>query len=268
MSHLTYRTPAWAGSFYPANRQELQHQIKTLSTKSQKTGGNLRAMIMPHAGYVYSGHTASYAENDLKKKQPKQIILLGPDHHVGMPTSHVCQKDFWQTPLGDVKISAHSELLQQQHPDIFNLNPLSDQKEHALEVIVPFLQTWLNDFDLLPIVTGQVAPDKLAQAITPLLTDDTVLVISSDLSHFLTDQGAQTKDTETIEAILSLNIQELLMGQNKACGLIPICALLAIATVKNWKPYVLHYSNSGDVSGDKDRVVGYATIGFYEGDQR
>ncbi len=266
MSPPTYRTPAWAGSFYPANVHNLQNQIKHVAQTTLDVKKGLRGIIMPHAGYIYSGRTASYAEQDLKEKQPTHIILLGPDHHVGMGASHISQKDFWLTPLGKVSISKNSQLLQHQHPGIFKHNVVSEEKEHSLEVIVPFLQTWLHNFDLLPIVTGQIDPHQLATAITPLLSDDTVLVVSSDLSHFLTDRNARNKDADTIESILNLKHNDLAINNNKACGLVPICSLLSIAQSMHWQPRLLHYSNSGEVSGDNNRVVGYATIGFYAED--
>ncbi len=264
MTQEQIRYPAWAGSFYPADKNELTDQIKSLAGRPAQTSGILRGIIMPHAGYIYSGHTASYAEQDIHENKPETIILMGPDHHVGMATSHVCQKKYWQTPLGDVKISPHAHELLAGHPNLFQENPLADQKEHSLEVIVPFLQSWLAEFQIIPIVTGQIDPIALASALMPLLNNDTLLVISSDLSHFLSDNMARTKDRQTITAILEMDMDHLAINDNKACGLTPIIALLTIAQKLDWHPRLLHYSNSGDISGDTDRVVGYATIGLYE----
>lgn len=218
---------------------------------------------MPHAGYIYSGKTASHAGPDIQNSKPQTIVLLGPDHHVGMTTSHLCQKKYWQTPLGILPIAQATKTLLREHPDLFADIHLCDEKEHSLEVILPFLQTWLTPFNLLPIVTGQVDPVPLAKAINPLVDRDTLLVVSSDLSHFLPAPKAETKDKQTIDAILEMNLNALAINDNKACGLIPICALIILAKARNWIPRLLHYSHSGDTSGDFNRVVGYATIGFY-----
>ncbi len=180
-----------------------------------------------------------------------------------MTTSHVCQKKYWQTPLGILHIAPATKSLLREQPSLFANTPLCDEKEHSLEVILPFLQTWLAPFNLLPIVTGQVDPRPLAKAITPLAGKDTVLVVSSDLSHFLPATEAETKDKQTIEAIIEMNLNTLAINDNKACGLTPICALIILAKARNWIPRLLHYSHSGETSGDFNRVVGYATIGFY-----
>jgi AmmeMemoRadiSam system protein B len=263
---MSIRKPAWAGSFYPADPDELSRQIKTMAQQATVHSGQLRAVIMPHAGYIYSGTTASYAEHDIRKANPKTIILLGPDHHVGMAASHICREEYWQSPLGRVKLSKKTEELLERYPRIFRHNSLSDQKEHSLEVIVPFLQTWLDNFELLPVVTGQVDPEPLAAALLPLLDNNTLLVISSDLSHFLNDAEARNKDADTINAILNMDIQQLALHDNRACGLIPIAVLISIAETLKWQPQLLHYATSSDSSGDKSRVVGYAAIGFYEED--
>ena len=266
MTPNTIREPAWAGSFYPADHDELQNQIQAMAQQSTEHSGQLRAVIMPHAGYIYSGQTASYAEHDIHNAKPQTIILLGPDHHVGITASHICQKEYWQTPLGRVKISEKTKELLDAYPQVFQNNALSDHKEHSLEVIVPFLQTWVDQFELIPIVTGQINPEPLASAILPLLNHQTLLVISSDLSHFLDDTEARIKDKNTITSILNMNLEQLTRNDNKACGLIPIYTLLIIAKSLNWQPQLLHYATSGDSSGDRSRVVGYATIGFYEED--
>ncbi|MDA3972068.1 MAG: AmmeMemoRadiSam system protein B [Desulfobulbaceae bacterium] len=264
MQQDQYRTPAWAGSFYPADKESLANQIEAFACETTVSQGRLRGMIMPHAGYIYSGYTAAQARKDVQQTRPKHIILLGPDHHVGMSTSHITHKEYWQSPLGSVPVSKNSARLLDQHPQLFQHNSLSDAKEHSLEVIVPFLQAWLEKFDLLPIVIGQVDPEQLAQALTPYITAETLLVVSSDLSHFLSDDEARAKDENTLAAILDMNLAELAMNTNNACGLTPICTLLNLAQKFSWQPRLLHYSTSGDTSGDYSRVVGYAAIGFYE----
>ncbi len=261
------RHPAWAGSFYPESATELAHQIKSFPCGSSLPQGRLRGIILPHAGYTYSGYTAAQAQATIAKTQAKHIILLGPDHHVGMMANHVSTNATWQTPLGEIAISPLAKKLLQDAPTLFQSNPLSEAKEHSLEVLVPYLQSWLEDFDLLPIVTCQTNPKELAVALAPHIHDDSLLVISSDLSHFLSDDEARLKDHETIAAILDLNLDHLRLNDNKACGLTGICALIHLAKQYAWQPHLLHYATSSETSGDRSRVVGYTSIGFYEDDQ-
>ena len=267
MSQQDTRYPTWAGSFYPQAAEDLEHTINTLAPDHPASSKQLRGMIMPHAGYVYSGATASYAGADIKKMAPATIVLLGPDHHVGLSASHICQKKIWQTPLGEIPLSAKNKKLLQDHRHLFVDHPLSDRKEHSLEVILPFLQSWIESFELTPIVTGQVDPTELALAISPLIGEDALLIVSSDLSHFLPAQEAEEKDLATIDAILNMDKEGLSVNNNKACGLTAIMTLLVLAQQQKWTPHLLHYSHSGKTSGEMNRVVGYTTIGFYQEDK-
>jgi len=243
------RAPVHAGAFYPADKTKLSSMINHFlsQTKSKKLEGKLAALIVPHAGYIYSGITAAFAYNSLRKASPKKIILLGPSHY------HYLKGAFsfslpWQTPLGVLKVN------QADFP------VMKKDIEHSLEVEAPFLQTVLADFEFTPIMYGEISPDALAGSLLPL-KKETVIIASSDLSHFFKYTEAKQIDAVTINAILDLDFEEF-MRVGDACGKTGIGALLLLAKKNNWKPVLLDYRNSGDTAGNMEEVVGYASIAF------
>lgn len=265
------RKPVRAGSFYPADPDELARLIDQLTRKSQKTRARLphnkllRAIILPHAGYIYSGWTAAHAALVLKGNRYSKVILLGPDHLIGIKNGAICNVAAYETPLG--KINLHPDVAKLRHqPALFQPLPVSRDKEHSLEVILPFLQTYLGYFELVPIIVGRAEIGPMADAINPLIGDDTLLVISSDLSHYLAYSEAVAKDRQTISAILHMTPAKLVEKDNRACGLMSVLILLDIAKRHHWQPVLLHYTNSGDTAGGRSRVVGYSAIAFF-GDQ-
>jgi len=245
--------------------------IDRLTQKAQKTrvrippGKALRALIMPHAGYIYSGWTAAHASRVLKKNQFSKVILIGPDHFMGIKNGAVCDVAAYQTPLGRIDLHVDTAKLRRQ-PALFQSLPLSMDSEHSLEVILPFLQTYLGEFELVPIVVGRADVAPFAQALSDILDDNTLLVVSSDLSHYLDYSDAVSMDRETVTGIMNLNPAMLASKANRACGLTPLLILTEIARRSHWQPVLLHYSNSGDTAGNRSRVVGYTTIAFF-GDQ-
>ena len=264
----TIRKPVRAGSFYPANSSQLLKIIDQLTLKAQKTqikiptNKQLRAIIMPHAGYIYSGWTAAHASLVVKPNQFSKVILIGPDHFVGFRNAAISNATDYETPLGKIKL--HKDILTlRRRPKLFHLLPLSIDKEHSLEVILPFLQTYLEKFQLVPIVVGQANIKGLSNALDVIMDHDTLLVVSSDLSHYLTYKEAVDRDRKTINRILNLNTDGLVSSENWACGAMPILILLELARLHQWQPSLLHYSNSGDTAGDRSRVVGYTAIAFW-----
>ena len=201
----------------------------------------------------------------LKKNQFSKVILLGPDHFAGIKNGAVCNVDAYQTPLGLIKLHGDTANLRRQ-PELFQPLPVSMDQEHSLEVILPFLQTYLGSFQLMPIIVGRADVRPLAEALNACIKDDTLLVVSSDLSHFLGYSEAVALDRETVNAILHLDTARLVSKDNRACGLMPVLILMEIARRNHWQPVRLHYANSGDTAGSRDRVVGYAAIAFF-GDQ-
>ena len=265
------RQPVRAGSFYPAEAAELTGMIDRLTQKAQKTririprGKVLRALIMPHAGYIYSGWTAAHASLVLKKNQFSKVILMGPDHKIGIRNGAICDAAAYQTPLGRIDLHADTARLRRQ-PALFRSLPVSRDQEHSLEVILPFLQAYLGEFELVPIVVGRADVGALAKALSDIIEDNTLLVVSSDLSHFLDYSDAVAMDRETVRGIINLNPAILASKDNRACGSMPLLILMEIAGRNHWQPVLLHYSNSGDTAGSRSRVVGYTTIAFF-GDQ-
>jgi AmmeMemoRadiSam system protein B/AmmeMemoRadiSam system protein A len=262
------RQPVWDGRFYEADPAELCRDIDQLTRKAQKTriqipkNRRLRALILPHAGYIYSGWTAAHAARVLSPDQFSKIILLGPDHYIGFKNAAICNVAAYETPLG--KIPLHKDVTKlRQQPELFQSLPVSRDKEHSLEVVLPFLQRYLGEFQLVPVMVGNGNVKRLSIALDAIVDRDTLLVISSDLSHFLSYSEAAVRDRATIDEIVNLRPDKLVRTDNRACGKIPLLILTEIARRHHWQPVVLHYSNSGDTAGDRSRVVGYAAIAFF-----
>ena len=262
------REPVWAGRFYPASQVELEQVIDNFTRQAKQTKiqipreGSLKALILPHAGYIYSGLTAAHSSLVLKENQFEKVILMGPDHRIGFNNSAISDVEAYQTPLGLVKLSKDAAALRSQS-NLFRSIPDSDMQEHSVEVILPFLQYYIKKFEFIPIVTGMADFKSLAHAIEPLVDEKTLLVASSDLSHYLSYTEAVKRDRETINMILNLESDKLLKSNNRACGKIPISIILNMAGKYGWQPVLLHYSNSGDTAGGRAKVVGYAAIAFY-----
>jgi len=263
------RAPAWAGRFYPRDREALEGLIASLMQKAARTFPvidrrlALRALIMPHAGYAYSGLTAAHAALAIERNRFRRVVLIGPDHRVGFQYAAVTLASRWQTPLGEVPIGDLRSLVQQR-PEWFTSVPAADDNEHCLEVILPFLQVRLSQFELIPLVLGPCDTEGMARAIETLLqAPRTLLVVSTDLSHYLDYGAAVHRDRETLDRILSLDPQWHRDQHNRSCGHYPVGVLLALARRHKWQPMLLHCSNSGDTAGDKDAVVGYGAVAFY-----
>ncbi|MBU0986070.1 MAG: AmmeMemoRadiSam system protein B, partial [Proteobacteria bacterium] len=181
------RKPHYAGSFYPDERFELEKMIDRLTRQVKpdpalkSSQRSLKALILPHAGYIFSGPTAAYASQVLKPYQFKKVIVMAPDHRVGFAGAAVSDAVAYETPLGLVKLHGDAATLRRKS-DMFQPITASDRYEHSLEVVLPFLQYYLKDFELVPIVVGRIDIDPVSDRIEPLLDQDTLLVVSSDLS--------------------------------------------------------------------------------------
>jgi len=266
------RKPAYAGSFYPETHAELTALIKHLISGVKQSHINpppntsLRALIMPHAGYMYSGVTAAHISLVLEENQFKRVIVLAPDHRVGFTGGAISNVTAYETPLGRIPLNQDATTLR-GNEYLFQAIPASDRLEHSVEVVLPFLQYFLKNFELIPIVLGHDSglADRVSAALDPLMDQNTLVVASSDLSHYLSYPEAVARDRETINMILDLNAGKLRTRENAACGRIPILVVINMARRHGWQPMLLHYSNSGDTAGDHSRVVGYAAIAFYGG---
>ena len=270
----TVRRAVWAGRFYQANPAELAKDIDRLTRKAQKTrlqipkNKTLKAIVMPHAGYIYSGWTAAHAAlvlrtaRGLQSDQFSKIILLGPDHRIGFKNAAISDVTAYETPLGTIKL--HKDVMKlRRKPDLFQRLPAARDKEHSLEVVLPFIQRYLADFQIIPVMIGQGDGQRISGTLDSIIRRDTLLVVSSDLSHFLAYPEAVARDRETIDEIINLKPARLIQTDNRACGKMPLLVLIEIARRHHWQPVLLHYSNSGDTAGDRSRVVGYAAIAFF-----
>lgn len=253
------RQPAVAGAFYPAESHELREMIRHFlrNVPAFDSAQRPRVLIVPHAGYIYSGQVAAHAFARLGRSGGRQeniikkIILLGPAHFVYVTGAVSDPHSHWQTPLGQTPIVKQS---------IFKISEAAHRQEHSLEVELPFLQTVLEECAILPLVVGEVDPHELSGQIETLIDDETLLIVSSDLSHYYDYETAVSLDRATILAIEALEPA----GVIEACGRIPIQTALHLALKKSWRPQVLNYKNSGDTGGDKSRVVGYLSAVFYD----
>jgi len=262
------RPPAVAGAFYPGQRQTLANEVSAMleavNTRSRAASALPKAIIVPHAGYIYSGSTAALAYTRLLplSETIRRVVLLGPVHRVPVRGLALPGTDFFATPLGEIEVDQEAVAAISPLPQVA-VSPAAHAQEHSLEVQLPFLQMVLDDFKLLPLAVGDAAPAEVAQVLERLWGgDETLIVISSDLSHYLPYTVAQAVDRETVQAITDYQPGIL---HEQACGATPINGLLLAAKSHHLQPQLLGLFNSGDTAGDKQRVVGYAAIAFNRG---
>jgi len=259
------RKPAVAGSFYPADNPGLTLMLQTFFKKTKRIVSNkekIKAIMVPHAGYIYSGQTAAWGYGQLAKEfNNPDFILIGPSHQAFFPGLAADFLDFWETPLGRIKQEATVD------PSI---NIFSDKRphlvEHCLEVQLPFIQfLYGNKINHIgAYLTGyQLEHNKTADFFLKHYFKS-LFIISSDLSHYLPQNEASLKDKKTIRAILNLDQNYFAKQENTACGQEGILVLLAMAKRKKWQRRLVFYDTSGRVSGDQSAVVGYCSIIFYE----
>ena len=262
------RRPAWAGKFYPQDPDRLRELIADLTAEARTTEIDLpsdrplKALIMPHAGLIYSGLTAAHAVHALENRSFEKVVLMGPDHRIGFSHGAVTSASAYATPLGLVHVHETARQLKTSSP-LFRPIPEADKQEHSLEVVLPFLQTYLPAFEIVPIIFGPTRISQCARALDSMLGPSDLVVVSTDLSHYLDQKQARKRDQETIRMILNNESKKLARDSNRACGLTPLRILLTLAREHNWKPMLVHASTSGDTAGPEDSVVGYATIALY-----
>jgi len=263
----TVRQPAVAGAFYHSQKQLLADDVKTLLENARSNMGETalspKAIIAPHAGYIYSGPIAAsvYAQLTAKRDVIKRVVLLGPVHRVAVRGLALPGVTVFATPLGEIPIDLDAVAAIENMPQVVE-STAAHAPEHSLEVQLPFLQTVLGDFKLLPLAVGNATPAEVAEVLEVLWGGpETLIVISSDLSHFHPYQAAQTIDSQTAQDILSL---QHTLSHEQACGGTPVNGLLMAARQHQLQPHLIDLRNSGDTAGDKDRVVGYASFAFTE----
>jgi AmmeMemoRadiSam system protein B len=257
------RPPAVAGLFYPADAGELKREVQEYLAAAPPFDLSPKALIVPHAGYIYSGAIAATAYATLRKisRKIRRVILLGPTHRVAIRGIALPGVDAFDTPLGRVLIdAAAADAI--KHLAQVTTSPLAHAQEHALEVQLPFLQCVLSDFTLLPLAVGEASAADVARVLECLWGgEETLIVVSSDLSHYLPYATSQRIDHETVQAILNLAQP---IAHERACGGTPVSGLMIAAAHHHLRPHLLELKNSGDTAGDRDRVVGYAALAFTE----
>ncbi len=267
------RQPSVAGMFYPSHPGELKKMVDEFfgQVEIEITPQNVIGIIAPHAGYVYSGLTAAYAFKLLENKIFDKAIVLSPSHNDFFDGSCIFDGDSYITPLGEIPIDKNTadEIVKNSNSVFFGER--GHRTEHALEVELPFLQMINQDFSLIPIVMGNQQMNNitdLAESIAKVIDNKTIIVASSDLSHFYSKKTADKFDSIVEENIINFDFEKLQSDlENQkcfACGGGLIVTLMKTAALMNKKnAKVLHRSDSGDISGDNDRVVGYLSAAIY-----
>jgi AmmeMemoRadiSam system protein B len=256
------RAPAVAGTFYPADPSLLVQQVEGWLSRSPSPGeARPAALIVPHAGYLYSGPVAASAYAHLRslKGPVSRVLLLGPCHFVPLRGLAHPDVDELQTPLGTVSVDAQ---LRERAEATGLVVPSVEahRREHSLEVQLPFLQQVLGTFSVLPLVVGRASPEQVASVLEALWTEDVLPVISSDLSHYLSYSQARQVDQETAQQVVALRGP---LDGERACGAAAINGLMVEARRRGLRAELLDLRSSGDTAGDKGRVVGYGAFALY-----
>lgn len=237
--------------WYPENKQELERvlsQYLKQEIKLKEKPKTITGLIVPHAGYEFSGAIAGKAFSLFQDQKRNKAVIIGPSHYTYLTGTVTSDKQEWQTPLGKIKL--------------FNTDfPKTNiDQEHSITNQIPFLQKINPDIQILPLMMGQITNEQAKQIAEKISKINALYIFSTDLSHFLPYDQALKKDRQTIQAITSLNSKKL--TENSACGIFPLLILIELCKIKNLKPHLIEYKNSGDVIGDKSGVVGYSSFWF------
>lgn len=251
-----------AGSFYPNDKDEIKKYIdyfdKLLKTNYSKLSS--KAIVVPHAGYVYSGYTANIAYKVLKNSQIKKVLVIGPSHKIAFEGCSICEFESYDTPFS--KLNAQTSILDKLKSK-FDINSYTQaHHEHSTEVQFPFLKYYMPDVEILELVYSRENPKELAKIIKYLYEkDDWGIVISTDLSHFYKEEDANKLDSICIDAIKNLDTNLLHKGC-EACGIIGLEAMMIVAKELGLNSNILDYRTSADVNEDTSNVVGYLSAYF------
>ena len=260
----TMRAPAVAGSFYPDDAAVLDTQVSGFLAAAKSGGPAPKAVIAPHAGYVYSGAVAAtaYARLAAAADTIERVVLIGPAHRLAFRGIAASGAEAFATPLGPVPLDSAAMSRITALPQVSVLDE-AHRLEHSLEVQLPFLQKLLGDFRLVPLVAGDATGQQVAEVLEVLWGGpETLIVISSDLSHYLDYDAARAMDAETCKAIEAYRPDDI--AREQACGRVPIKGLLEVARRRGMAVATLDMRNSGDTAGPRDRVVGYGAWAFHE----
>ena len=255
---MKIRRAAVSGTFYPSSPGELKALITSYIDQAPYLNlPEIHGIVCPHAGYIYSGPVAGYSYKQLSD-QYDTVIIMGPSHYVWFKGASIPDCTHYETPLGLVRIS---EKVNELKNPIFVTVAEAHTKEHCIEVQLPFLQSVLTDFEVIPLVLGDVNPEELASALEPYIDERTLVIASSDLSHYYPYEKAVTRDQNCTEAVPGLDFEKI--QSCEACGIRAVLTLMHLAREQGWQGKLLDYRNSGDTAGGKDRVVGYMAAAYY-----
>lgn len=257
------RPAAVAGVFYPASASALEDSVSRMLAAAPRSALPwVKAIIAPHAGYIYSGAVAASIYAPLRKQcqGTRRIILLGPTHRVAVDGLAIPSCSAFVSPLGRILIDQDAIAAIRDLPQIV-VSDAAHAEEHALEVQLPFLQTLFGDFSLLPLAVGRASPEAIAEVLDRLWGDEeTLIVVSSDLSHYLDSAEAQKSDARTAQQIVQLDPA---ITHQQACGASPVNGLLLAARKHRLQAQQIALRHSGEVTGDNSRVVGYGAFAFF-----
>lgn len=251
------RLPAVAGTFYPENPHQLHQMLNEYLNDAETIAKVPKVIIAPHAGYIYSGRVAASAYARLKKANDRitRVVIIGPSHRVAFSGLAVSKAQSFITPLGFVAVDQEA-VATVAKLDYVKYFEEAHTYEHSIEVHLPFLQEMLDDFKVVPIVAGEATPDQVSQVIDMLWGgDETLIVISSDLSHY--HEYAKAKQLDKVTSQLIEQLQYERIGSDAACGQVPVNGLLKLARQRSLTIKTIDLHNSGDTAGAKNSVVGY-----------
>jgi AmmeMemoRadiSam system protein B len=260
------RKAAVAGMFYPGEASLLRSSIVRLLERAAVHAAALappKALIVPHAGYVYSGPVAAaaYARLVPLRDRISRVVLIGPSHHAYFEGIALPQAEVFSTPLGDVRVDADLRAELVEGGDVL-VSDVPHTAEHCLEVQLPFLQVILKEFTILPLVAGVASPADVAAVLADVWGgDETLVLVSSDLSHYHSYQSARSIDARTVASIVA---RQPTLSSEQACGAVGVNGLLTLAEEMNLVVEKIAYQNSGDTAGDRTRVVGYGAFAVHE----
>lgn len=269
----TIREPAVAGMFYPSSEKKLREQLELLFdlASDQDKYDNVYGLIAPHAGYIYSGKTAAYGYHAVSGNEYKTAIVISPSHREYFPGISVYEGDAYKTPLGKIEVDQTLKKKFIENSKVIFSGSNGHKAEHALEVQLPFLQILYPNIKIVPIVMGdqsKVYIEELAKKLTEVADNETLIIASSDLSHFYSRDEANKLDSVVANSIASFQYDELQSNLEKrnceACGGGGIVALMQSAQVlRKTNSKIIHRSDSGDTTGDDSEVVGYLSAIVY-----
>lgn len=271
MKERHVRETTHAGTFYPVDAGELRSFVDLSLDEAgiSKISGVPRIFVCPHAGYVYSGSTAAFSYKVLKNHiartadYPRKVFLIGPSHQYRVEGLCVSDADVWNTPLGEVPVSPVAQKMIEDD-GIFSSNNEAHLVEHSLEVQLPFLQRAYGRrrFEIIPILVSEVEEKEAVDELSLYVADDSIIIVSTDLSHYYPQEEAQERDQRTVDAILKVD-EDALESVGDACGLAPLLIAVEFARKNSLTGELLKYRTSADTAGEKDAVVGYAAIYFH-----